>query len=497
MIGADRLGAGQSSRRYALFVMAVVAVALLTRFQQFGNPIVHIDEQFYLLVGDRMLHGALPYVDIWDRKPIGLFLIYAAIRELGGSGILQYQLVATGFAIATALVVERLAARWAGPRGSRMAALLYLLWIPLLTGQGGQSPVFYNLFVALAALSVCRAAESRRSPSSLILTGGAAMLAIGVALQIKYSAVFEGGLFGLTLILVALRDKLRWTALALVALLWIALALLPTVLAVATYWRLGHLQDYWFANFVSIFRRHALDKHDGLRNAATLSLYLAPLIILATHGIRLRLTATRDAVTLFLSAWLAVAVLSVIAFGYYFDHYGLPIVLPAAVGAAVALDRRRRADWPLLILTGASLACLMLPTLNQRRRGTPAQFARLVAVIRPYAAQGVYVWDNLPIIYHVLPAALPTRYVFPTHLRDPNEQGAVGVDQPRELERILDARPAVIVIENQPGSEHEPPVVQMAAHLARDYHPIAAIRVGRRDQIVYARNGARPDTASR
>ena len=109
MIGADRLGAGQSSRRYALFVMAVVAVALLTRFQQFGNPIVHIDEQFYLLVGDRMLHGALPYVDIWDRKPIGLFLIYAAIRELGGSGILQYQLVATGFAIATALVVERLA----------------------------------------------------------------------------------------------------------------------------------------------------------------------------------------------------------------------------------------------------------------------------------------------------------------------------------------------------------------------------------------------------
>ena len=69
------------------------------------------------------------------------------------------------------------------------------------------------------------------------------MLAIGVALQIKYSAVFEGGLFGLTLILVALRDKLRWTALAVVALLWIALALLPTALAVATYWRLGHLQD--------------------------------------------------------------------------------------------------------------------------------------------------------------------------------------------------------------------------------------------------------------
>ena len=164
-------------RRYGIFLLVLIAVALLTRFQQFGNPIVHIDEQFYLLVGDRMLSGAIPYVDIWDRKPIGLFLIYAAIRELGGSGIIQYQLVATGFAIATALVVERLALRLAGTRGSMLAAILYLLWIPLLTGVGGQSPVFYNLFVALAALCVCRARENRDGTLRLFLFGLAAMLA--------------------------------------------------------------------------------------------------------------------------------------------------------------------------------------------------------------------------------------------------------------------------------------------------------------------------------
>ncbi len=46
-----------------------LAVALLIRGPTFGYPLLHIDEQFYLLVGDRMLHGALPYVDIWDRKP--------------------------------------------------------------------------------------------------------------------------------------------------------------------------------------------------------------------------------------------------------------------------------------------------------------------------------------------------------------------------------------------------------------------------------------------
>jgi hypothetical protein len=53
-----------------------------------------------------MLDGALPYVDIWDRKPIGLFLLYAAIRLLGGDGILAYQVTATAFAVATAAVLS-------------------------------------------------------------------------------------------------------------------------------------------------------------------------------------------------------------------------------------------------------------------------------------------------------------------------------------------------------------------------------------------------------
>jgi predicted membrane-bound mannosyltransferase len=34
-------------------VLAVVALAL--RAWDFGNPVIHVDEQYYLLVGDRIL----------------------------------------------------------------------------------------------------------------------------------------------------------------------------------------------------------------------------------------------------------------------------------------------------------------------------------------------------------------------------------------------------------------------------------------------------------
>ncbi len=51
--------------------LALLAFAVLTRMRDFGNPVAHVDEQYYLLVGDRILHGARLYIDLWDRKPPG------------------------------------------------------------------------------------------------------------------------------------------------------------------------------------------------------------------------------------------------------------------------------------------------------------------------------------------------------------------------------------------------------------------------------------------
>ena len=38
----------------------ILCVAVLARWATFGNPLIQIDEEFYLLVGDRMLHGRAP-----------------------------------------------------------------------------------------------------------------------------------------------------------------------------------------------------------------------------------------------------------------------------------------------------------------------------------------------------------------------------------------------------------------------------------------------------
>ena len=71
----------------------LVVLSVLSRAATFNNPVIGFDEQFYLLVGNRMLDGAVPYVDIWDRKPIGLFLIYMASSAIGNVGIFSMVLL--------------------------------------------------------------------------------------------------------------------------------------------------------------------------------------------------------------------------------------------------------------------------------------------------------------------------------------------------------------------------------------------------------------------
>src|SRR3954469_11229646 len=129
------------TERIPLVLLSYLIAALALRWITFGNPLLHIDEQYYLLVGDRMLHGALPYVDIWDRKPIGLFAIFAAIRLLPGNGIIACQIVALLFATATAWLVQRAARQiGASPLGAFAAGAAYLIWLPLLSGRDAQSP---------------------------------------------------------------------------------------------------------------------------------------------------------------------------------------------------------------------------------------------------------------------------------------------------------------------------------------------------------------------
>lgn len=475
--------------------LLLLASAFAIRAWQFGNPVIHIDEQFYLLVGDRLWQGrGLPFVDFWDRKPFGLFLIYAAIRAIGSQAVIAYQVVATICAAATACLVRQLAGRIAGASAAVLAGLAYLVYLSVNGGDGGQSPVFYNLPVALAALLVVRAHERPRFDRRAIVAATTAMALFGIALQIKYSVLFEGLFFGLALLVRARRlAVLQWVALALA---WCMVALLPTALVAAFYWRYGALDALVFANFQSVFLRVRPEPALMAERLALIALHLAPLLLMAAIGLR---TVWRQRPTgRLLLRWAGASIGGLIVFGTYFDHYALPLVLPLAVVAAPALalplplplPRTRRLIPAAIPILGVGLLYVAVNTaILHHTRGNGEGAHRLAAAIGHRPKDCLFVFSGDPILYHLTDACVPTAYNFTTFLSEMGDSRTLGIDPHAELRRAMATRPAFVVI-----SSVDPGATDVAARdyvmdiLGREYRLVDRSILSERVDQLYRRN---------
>ncbi|GAA0307806.1 hypothetical protein GCM10009087_17280 [Sphingomonas oligophenolica] len=434
---AHRLTSASTARRQLSIILVVAVVA---RAITFGDPVVHVDEEFYFTTAYAWLHGATPYIDIWDRKPIGLFIVYLPAALFGlKAGIWVYQAMALASLVGTAWLIARLAGRAGWGRGALAGALAYVLWVDFVDGQGGQAPIFYNLLVIGAATLIMP--RDDRGPR--FLPGFAAMALMGIALQIKYSVLFEGLFFGLWLLWSAWRGGRRWSIVPLGAGLAVT-ALLPTALAWFAYHRIGADAAWLYANITSIAARRPDPALEQFGNLMKILLITSPLIAASVLAWLSRGVANRP-VRAWLFAWLGVAWFGLLVFGSYFEHYALPVLVPLSICAAGFFgDHRsgRRIVLPLLLIGFLGGQTLLL--IKRHNRGTAAQFAGVVEAIG-HGPGCLYVFSGESMFYPASGRCALTRYIFPSHLGRLREEGAIGVDQQAEIERILALKPEIVV----------------------------------------------------
>jgi hypothetical protein len=431
--------------RWSILLVAAIAVRAIA----FGNPVVHVDEEFYFLTAQRMLDGALPFVDIWDRKPIGLFLIYLPAAAFGVPlGIWVYQLMALASVVLTALLIGRLADQAGWGKGGLVAGLLYLFMLGFGDGQSGQAPVFYNLMTAYAmllALPCTASADSERLRKGRAL---AAMALIGMALQVKYSVLFEGMFLGLWLLWREHRLGNAPLGIARFGAMLIAVAIAPTVLAWAVYAAMGHGDAWVYANFGSILERKSDPALELLRAFLKVALILGPLLIVS--GLSRRIPVNDESehpVRALYFGWLIASVFGLIVFGSWFNHYALPVMLPACLCCAGFLGSHRtgrRIVAPLLLLA-AGLGGEYTVWSAAWHRGNPTQLETLAEAIGP-GPGCLYVYSGNTSLYSQTGRCALTPWIFPSHLSRERENGAVGVDQLDEIGRIFAQRPEVVVL---------------------------------------------------
>jgi hypothetical protein len=417
----------------------LLAIAVILRCDTFGDPNLHGDEVFYHQVGLAMHDGILPYVGVWDRKPFGLFALFYLITAISAAP-LAYQLVATLFAAATAWVIAQIAQAWTRPLGGVLAGVCYLLWLAPFQGFGGQSPVFYNLFVAAAALLVQRALPRLslgEPPRSVAL----AMLLAGCAITIKTSTFAEAGFLGLICLITLLRSPFGTGRALRIGLVWAALGLAPTLAIATGYWLDGHGSEFWHAMITANLSKPP-SWPDVPRRAGIMLALLVPLLIPAVLG----LIAQERGERRFLLGWLGAALVGLAAMPNFYIHYALPLLVPLCLAASTFLARQ-----PIGLAATAALTVLALalaPAFQFAHTArSRAAIAELTREIRVHQGPGpLLLYDAPPQLYRAAGQPFATPLVFPTHLSHLIERDVSQFSTLGETRRILALKPGAVAM---------------------------------------------------
>lgn len=428
-----RSGFNRQLDRHSVQLIVLLVVGLLVRAATFGDPNVHVDEAFYLLVGDEMHHGMVPYVDIWDRKPLGLFIAYWVFAWFRNA-ILAYQIGAWLSASATAYLICRIASRWMPPAAALAGGVLYLCMLGVLLGMGGQSPVFYNTLVAGGGLLVL---QFREGGQRWRLYG--AMLLLGVAITFKQTAFFEASFFGL----LAVVHHRNWRTAA----LQIFLGAAPFLAIGLWYLHAGHWPEFYNAMVTANVKRPHLAGAGYFRNSLLMGVLLGPLACTAAYA----LAFSRECInTRIMLPWLAAAVAGYLSVPYLIEHYALPLLVPLCVIAGAAWARKPIG--PFLCAFVGAMALLVSSAFDvETHRQSRAEFDRMAAAVGNFQSRpGLLVFDGPPLLYRAANAVPMSPLVFPQHLYSDFERDLGPRPSGPELLRIIALQPAAVVMAETP-----------------------------------------------
>jgi hypothetical protein len=171
-------------------ILIVVACAALLPAFSFGR-----DQGIYATVGSGILSGKVPYRDLWDFKPPGIFFIFAAAEALFGHTMAAPRILEALGILAMAIAATRLSERWYGSRtpgwiGAAIAAIVHLELDFWHTGQ----PESFGGILTILSLWL---ATSDRSPATRPLFWGTAGALLG------FSALLKPPLGGVAVVLFA------------------------------------------------------------------------------------------------------------------------------------------------------------------------------------------------------------------------------------------------------------------------------------------------------
>jgi hypothetical protein len=431
----------------AIGLALMVIVTLATRLTYFGHPASDYDEQLYSLIGSQMHNGLLPYVDLWDRKPFGLFLIYAFAHTLGGDGPVPYQLLAFAACLLGGWQVWRLGRHIVDSGTAALASSFYPIQMAVYSSHSGQSEIFFTP-VMMAMAQLLLAAEQR--PDTIARKYCLTAMALGgIALQIKYTVLFQCLFFGVCALYILHRKGRSTRQLLADSVLFGVVGVAPTALVAAYFALQGGLSEFIFANFQSILLRESMPLSMTWQRQLT---FAAPLIAITAASLiyvsRIRIGSATRGWWLAL-VWLSSSIAGLVMVRTIYPYYYAALVPPIILLSMPLFDRSKAHGliiWAVLL--GGRLIMFDPPAKFAAAKNERASLARITSELTPFVGPRtncLFVFDGPTALYRLTGSGLPTRFIYPDHLNNALEANALPVRPEQEVSRVFANRPGAVV----------------------------------------------------
>lgn len=433
-----------------------LGTAFLLRIFSFFPSVINHDESTYIVIADALLRGQTYWVDVVDIKPLGIFLIYAALLKIGGGSIFLLRLFTAVWVAGTGYFLYRAAKAWqADENAARASGMMCIFMCSLFTfyGVSPNTELYYTLFNALALWLIL--AFPQRIWGAL-----GAGFCLGAGFMIKYTVAFDALAMGLMLIWLFWQAKASFFRLFLQGLLMIAAFFAVPLLVYWMYKNWG-LEEVFLHYTFGVGGAYPAELSVGNRALFLLDFLLRFLPISLAFGWGLYWRAKP---WILASIWAVCVLVAINVQGKPFGHYFIQMMLPVAWLAGTFYVRdlpKPRWIAPLFQLRNGAIALSLLFLVNlflQKKDylDKPDHARETANYLRPLLLPDdrIYMGNYHQIVYHLLDQESPTPYVHRSLIWEKRHRAVLRISLSQELARIQKINPRFVVF--QPELPDEP-----------------------------------------
>ncbi len=476
-----------NEKPWLVFIFFTLLVVFL-RWSSYYQSVIDRDESLYLLVAKAWSEGNPPYTVIWDNKPPGIYALFLIAISILGHSVLSIRILACLFVAITCSFIYKIGSLIENNgRGiGLLSGGLYAIATLSNGGMASNTEIFFATFVVIALylfLFTHRHISEElfyKKNVNLFRIG----LLLGIGFEIKYVVLFDflalSLILAFTFVLRSRSKKKYWLILR--SLFCLSLGfVLPFIIFSVYFWMNGHFNEYIYANFTA----------NKLRTI-NIKFFFAPPLRAIFHEIRVNgifwLCIPSVAIFLFIGKnipardrWILSSVIvwfisilvciCTVLRGSFYPHYFLQLSPYLCIVTAYIIinlvfsgTRVEQSEFRQYLIMGAILILLINTTdvfgsLNSTAKyvyfrhvkgmrdwgDTPRVIAEyLKPRIRP--DEYIYLVNDLPIVYFLVDAKIPSRYAFhPFLLIEKDLPNITGVAPLEELDLILQKQPVYII----------------------------------------------------